>query len=85
MSKEEDRSPAEVGPQVYVTTCVASDDSEIVAGLAVTLREFPVSGSTALAEGTVRVCPAAAFTAYGLLCGIVIRRRKAEGPIRMHW
>ena len=39
----------------------------------------------AVAEGTVRVCPAAAFTVYGEDWELVITGRRAVGPMRMHW
>ena len=83
VSRAEDRSPADVW-QDQVTVWVARDEREMEAGLAVTDREFPVSGSTALAEGTVSVCPAAASTVYGLLCEMLITGRRAVGPMRMH-
>ena len=64
-------------------TSRASAPSETVAGLAVTDRELPVSGSVAVADGTVRVCPAAAWTVYGLDWEMVITGLSPPGPMRM--
>ena len=63
---------------------MASAPSEVVTGEAMTLNEFPVSGSVAVALGTVKVPPALASTVYGEDCEIVMTGLSAVGTIRMH-